>query len=137
MLANIKFWNQLLSYILKKKRRNSFSGALSFLIGAHRKTRSLRSIHSLYFSVSKSFPPILSFSVLKFVTTTPMKRLRKKKKPMIMKNIKKIVQKIERSALATKSISVEVRLLSITSVQPAVVDMTNKVIIALGMLSKL
>jgi hypothetical protein len=53
---------------------------------------SLVSIQSFYFSVSRSYPPSLSFSKLKVLTKTPTNRFRKKKEPTIMKTKKKKIQ---------------------------------------------
>jgi hypothetical protein len=83
MQKNMIFSNTGLLYNLKKNSLKRFVGGIIFLMGADLKTSNFKSIHSLCFSVSKSLPPILSFSVLKFVTTTPMKRFKKKKKPTI------------------------------------------------------
>lgn len=63
IMTNIVFSNWGWLSILKNQRRNRFFGGWIFLMGADRRTRSFRSIHSLYYSVSKSLPPILSFSV--------------------------------------------------------------------------
>jgi hypothetical protein len=92
IITKIVFSNWGWLSILKNQRRKRSFGGWIFLMGADLRTRSLRSIHSLCYSVSKSLPPILSFSVWKFETTTPTKRLRKKKNPMIMKRMKKKLQ---------------------------------------------
>lgn len=83
MQKKMNFSNAGLLYNLKKNSLMQFLGGMIFLMGADLNTSNFKSIHSLCFSVNKSFPPILSFSVLKFVTTTPMKRFKKKKKPTI------------------------------------------------------
>ena len=77
----------------KAERLKRLFGDCIFLRGAARRTRSFRSIHSRCFSVKRSLPPSLSCSELKVVTTTPMKRFRKKKKPMIRNRMKKSDQK--------------------------------------------
>lgn len=87
MQEKINFSNAGLLYNLKKNSLNELVGGIIFLMGADLSTSNFKSIHSLCFSVNRSFPPILSFSVLKFVTTTPIKRFKKKKKPTIRNNM--------------------------------------------------
>jgi len=70
------------------------------------------------------------------VTTTPIKRFRKKKKPTMRKKMKKKLQNQLLSSTAIKSISVDVIPFRRTSYQPAVVAITNRVIMAFGMSSK-
>lgn len=57
------------------------------MMGVDFRTNILVSSHSLYFSVSKSLPWSLSYSLLNILITTPTKRFIKKKAPMIVKNM--------------------------------------------------
>jgi hypothetical protein len=75
----------------KRAALKLLSGDLSFLMGSDRRTKSLKSIHSFYFSVKRLFPPILSCSMLKVLITTPTNRFMKKKQPTITKMMKKII----------------------------------------------
>ena len=136
MQAKMNYSNLGVFYILKKNSLNRLLGGIIFLMGADLSTSSLRSIHSRCFSVSKSLPPILSFSVLKFVTTTPMNKFKKKKKPTIKNNMQKKLQKGDLDVTAEQLMSPAVIENIKISYQPAVVDITKRVIMALGMSSK-
>jgi hypothetical protein len=70
---------------------NLLSGDLSFRMGSDLSTRSLKSIHSFYFSVKRLFPPILSCSMLNVLMTTPTNRFMKKKQPTMTKTMKNII----------------------------------------------
>lgn len=95
------------------------------------------SSHSFCFSVSRKFFPRISFSRLNVETTTPTKRLSTRKLPSTTKSMKNRLQYTFSLICGSKSTPTESIPRFITSSQPSVVDIWNKVNIACKTLSKL
>jgi len=122
MHIRMEFSNTLWSYILKHIFLIIFSGGFIFFNGLELITSNLMSIHSFCLSVRRLLPPILSFSLLKLLITTPTKRLSKKNDPTMMKIMKNRAQYGFILSIITSSISVAAMAEYIILDHPVVVD---------------